>query len=84
MNLQLLEGGSWAAVTEGVTVDLKIMSIDTGAGRVSFPNGENDCLVSSGAVYSAVLYDTAAVSFLFLLHGYTFLKIITSRGSINS
>ena len=39
MNLQLLDGGSWAVVSEGATVPLKIMSIDTGAGRISFPEG---------------------------------------------
>lgn len=39
MNLQLLDGGSWASVSEGATVALKIMSIDTGAGKVSFPQG---------------------------------------------
>lgn len=39
MNLQLLDGGSWAAVSEGATVPLKITSIDTGAGQVYFSGG---------------------------------------------
>lgn len=39
MNLQLLDGGSWATVSPDETVPIKIMSIDTGAGVVSFPGG---------------------------------------------
>lgn len=39
MTLQLLDGSSWATVTEGGTTPLKIMSINTGAGVVSYPDG---------------------------------------------
>lgn len=46
MILQLLEGGSWATVPEGGTTPLKIMSIDTGAGKINFPGGVEIALVS--------------------------------------
>ncbi|CAM9570987.1 unnamed protein product, partial [Hapterophycus canaliculatus] len=39
MNLQLLEGGSWASVAPDGAVPIKIMSIDTGAGVITFPDG---------------------------------------------
>lgn len=39
MILQLLEGKSWANVTVGGATPLRIMSIDTGAGAVTFPGG---------------------------------------------
>lgn len=39
MNLQLVEGAAWATVPEGGVAPIKIMSIDTGAGVVSFPGG---------------------------------------------
>lgn len=40
MTLQLNSGGSWAAVTGGATKPIRIMSIDTGAGVVTFPGGD--------------------------------------------
>ncbi len=39
MNLQLVDGAAWATVPEGGVTPIKIMSIDTGAGVVSFPGG---------------------------------------------
>ena len=46
MNLQLLDGSSWAAVPAGESTPLKIMSIDTGAGQVTFPGGVEIALVA--------------------------------------
>lgn len=39
LNLQLLDEGAWASVSDGQTKAIKIMSIDTGAGPISFPSG---------------------------------------------
>lgn len=50
MNLQLLEGSSWANVPEGGATALKIMSIDTGAGKVSYPGGIEIALVSEDSL----------------------------------
>eukprot|EP00752_Nemacystus_decipiens_P008845 g7893.t1 len=46
MNLQLLEGKSWATVPAGGTTPLKVMSIDTGAGKVTFPGGVEIAMVA--------------------------------------
>ena len=50
MNLQLLDGSSWAAVPAGGTTPLKIMSIDTGAGKVTFPGGVEIALVAEDSL----------------------------------
>lgn len=39
MNLQLVGEGAWASVSDEETKAIKIMSIDTGAGPISFPSG---------------------------------------------
>lgn len=54
MNLQLNDGGSWATLSEGATVVLKIMSIDTGAGLISFPQGEIEWVIFLPGHFGAV------------------------------
>eukprot|EP00903_Cladosiphon_okamuranus_P014061 g13069.t1 len=50
MNLQLLDGSSWATVPAGGTTSLKIMSIDTGAGPVTFPGGIEIAMVAEDSL----------------------------------
>lgn len=50
MNLQLLEESAWATVPAGGTTSLKIMSIDTGAGQVTFPGGIEIAMVAEDSL----------------------------------